>query len=217
MDQTLAKRIIEGALFVSTAPMALRRLKEIVDDLDPQAVRQMIEQLDQDYVQAQRAFRVQEVAGGYQLVTDPELAPWLKRSGARAQKDSLSKPALETLAIIAYRQPITKAEIEAIRGVDGSATLETLLEHQFVRIVGRKDSPGRPLLYGTTDEFLRHMGLKSLKDLPPVKPESREIPGFTEQARPLAPSAQTESAPPPAEPVQSGLESAEPSQEPTAA
>ena len=125
--------------------------------------------------------QVRRAGGGRKSVseTDPELAPWMKRLLQLPREETLSKPALETLAIIAYRQPLTKAEIEAIRGVDGTATLDTLLERQFVRVLGRKDTPGRPLLYGTTDEFLRHFGLKSVEDLPPMPQGSAEIPGLT--------------------------------------
>ena len=104
-----------------------------------------------------------------------------------AASDTLRKPALETLAIVAYRQPITKAEIEVIRGVDGGATLDTLLDRQLVRVVGRKETPGRPLLYGTTTEFMRHFGLKDLGELPPVTDVSK-LPSL--EARPIVPPGQ---------------------------
>lgn len=168
MDLLEAKRIIEGLLFVSGRPVSLKRLKEVLMGMEHAAVRQLIGQLDEEYVQSRRAFRVQEVAGGYQLVTDPGLAPWMKRALEFPREDALSKAALETLAIVAYRQPITKAEIEIIRGVDVAGTLERLVERQFVRVVGRKETPGRPILYGTTTEFLRHFGLKDLNGLPPM-------------------------------------------------
>jgi len=170
MDLVHAKRVIEGLLFVLGQPVPLKRIKGVLEEgLDPQHLRGLIEQLNAEYVQTQRALRIQEVAGGYQLVTDPQLAPWMKR-GFEAPRDVLSKPALETAAIIAYRQPLTKADIETLRGVDVTGTLETLLERRLVRVVGRKDTPGRPLLYGTTNEFLRRFGLKSLDDLPPLIP-----------------------------------------------
>jgi segregation and condensation protein B len=178
MEQAQAKRILEGLLFVSGQPVTLKRLTEVLGDVDADAVRQLVTELHADYQQLQRAFRIQEVAGGYQLVTDPALAPWMKRLLQLPREDTLSKPALETLAIIAYRQPLTKAEVETIRGVDGTATLDTLLERQFVRVLGRKDTPGRPLLYGTTEQFLRHFGLNSLDALPPMAQGSTEIPGL---------------------------------------
>ena len=179
MESAHAKRILEGLLFVSGQSVTLKRLKEVLAEQDDESLRQLIGELQTEYQQSRRAFRIQEVAGGYQLVTDPELSPWVKRLLQLPREDTVSKPALETLAIIAYRQPLTKAEIEAIRGVDGTATLDTLLERQVVRVLGRKDTPGRPLLYGTTDEFLRHFGLKSVEDLPPMPQGSTEIPGLT--------------------------------------
>ena len=181
MDLLQAKRIIEGLLFVSGQPVSLKRIKEVLGDgdpavggagLEPKTLRQLITQLNDEYLKTQRAFRIQEVADGFQLVTDPELAPWMRRVLALPREGTLSKAALETLAIVAYKQPITKAEVEFIRGVDVTATLDTLLEWQFVRVVGRKDTPGRPLLYGTTTEFLRHLGLKRLEELPPMTKES---------------------------------------------
>ncbi len=173
MDLLQAKRIIEALLFVSDQPVSVRRFKEALGEGDPQMFRALLQQLNDEYLQGQRAFRIQEVAGGYQLVTDPQLAAWIKRALELPRESALSKAALETLAIIAYRQPLTKAEIEAIRGVDVTATLETLMERQFVRITGRKETPGRPLVYGTTAEFLQHIGLKSLDELPPMAPEAR--------------------------------------------
>jgi len=170
MDQTQAKRIIEALLFVSSQPFAFKRLADVLPDLSAAQIREAIHQLNEEYVSSARAFQVQEVAGGYHLVTDKALAGWVKRALQTAKPDSVSTAALETLAIIAYRQPMTKAEVEAIRGVDITASLDTLVERKFVRVAGRKDSPGRPFLYGTTPEFLRHFGLKSLEALPPMAP-----------------------------------------------
>jgi len=172
MDEQEAKRILEGVLFVSGQPVSLKRLKEIAGELEPKTVRALIDQLNQEYAQGQRAFRVQEVADGFQLVTEASLAPWIKRALSLPKEDVVSKAAMETLAIIAYKQPVTKAEIELIRGVDVTGTLDTLLERQFVRVAGRKDTPGRPLLYGTTTEFLRHFGLKDVKELPAMTQET---------------------------------------------
>lgn len=171
MELYEAARIIEGVLFVTDHPVTLKRLREILsltgtEAPEVQAIRQWIDELNASYQQARHAVRIQEVAGGFQLVTDPQLAPWLKRALSLPREETLSKAAMETLAIIAYRQPITKAEIEVVRGVDGTATLETLVERQFVRVAGHKETPGRPILYATTAEFLQHFGLKSLEDLP---------------------------------------------------
>lgn len=168
MDETQTKRIIEALLFVTAQPLAHKRILEVLPELGGLEIREIIATLNHEYVQGERAFRIQEVAGGYQLVTDEALASFIRRALEVPKIDSVSTAALETLAIIAYRQPITKAEIEAIRGVDVTGSLDTLLERQFVRATGRKDSPGRPFLYGTTMEFLRHFRLRSLEDLPSV-------------------------------------------------
>jgi len=180
MDEGQAKRIIEALLFVSGQPFTHKRLTEILPDRSGEQIRTCIQTLNQEYAVSQRAFQIQEVAGGYQFVTQQDLAPWIKRALQSPKPDAVSIAAMETLAIIAYRQPITKADIEAIRGVDVTASLDTLLEKRFVRIAGRKESPGRPFLYGTTSEFLRHFGLKSIDALPamalPTVPEPQATP-----------------------------------------
>jgi len=168
MDEAQAKRVIEALLFVVGQPLALKHLTEVLPDLEAAAIRRLIETLNGEYAASGRAFLIQEVAGGYQIVTDQQLAPWVRRALQQPKPDAVSVASLETLAIIAYRQPITKAEIEAIRGVDVTASLETLVERRFARVAGRKESPGRPFLYGTTTEFLRHFGLKSLEALPSI-------------------------------------------------
>ena len=188
MDEAEAKRIIEALLFVLGQPLALRRLIETLPEIDAPRIRQLMQRLNAEYTASGRAFQIQEVAGGYQLVTDPQLAPWIKRALQSPRPDAVSAASLETLAIIAYRQPMTKAEIEAIRGVDVTASLDTLIERRFVRVAGRKDSPGRPFLYGTTTEFLRHFGLKSLEALPSIhlptvkEPVTHEQPSVATQA-----------------------------------
>ena len=166
MEHAEAKRVIEALLFVFGQPLAFKRLGEIIPELEAPQIRQLLQTLNAEYAASERAFHIQEVAGGYQLVTDQHLAPWVKRALQTPKPDSVSAAALETLAIIAYRQPITKGEVEAIRGVDVTASLDTLIERRFVRVAGRKETPGRPFLYGTTIEFLRHFGLKSLEALP---------------------------------------------------
>src|SRR3990167_6681506 len=147
IEQAQAKRIIEALLFVFSQPVALKRIGELLPDLELPQLRSLIQTLNTEYMTTGRAFHIQEVAGGYQLVTDQSLAPWAKRALQSPRPDSVSTAALETLAIIAYRQPITKAEIEAVRGVDVTASLDTLLERRFVHIAGRKESPGRPFFY----------------------------------------------------------------------
>lgn len=168
-EQAEGKKIIEALLFVFGQPITLKRIAELLPELDAPQLRALIQTLNSEYLSSGHAFHIQEVAGGYQLVTDEALAPWVKRALQQPKPDAVSPAALETLAIIAYRQPITKAEIEAVRGVDVAASLETLVERRFVRVAGRKDSPGRPFLYSTTTEFLRHFGLKSLEALPTLQ------------------------------------------------
>ena len=181
MDDAQGKRVIEAILFVSSQSVSLKRLAEVLPDLEPVKLRALLQTLNGEYAASGRAFGIQEVAGGYQLVTDQQLAPWIKRALQSPKPDAVSTAALETLAIIAYRQPMTKADIEAIRGVDVTASLDTLIERRFVRIAGRKDSSGRPFLYATTVEFLRHFGLKSIEalprlDLPAVKEATGDEP-----------------------------------------
>ena len=188
MEPHEAKRILEALLFVFSEPVALKRLGDILPDMEAAQLRQLVQALNEEYASGQRAFQIQEVAGGYQLVTDQALAPWVCRALQTPKPDSVSTAALETLAIIAYLQPITKSEIEMIRGVDVTASLDTLLERRFIRIAGRKESPGRPFLYGTTPEFLRHFGLKSIEALPSVnfptvkEPVAHEQPPIAAQA-----------------------------------
>lgn len=185
MDEAQAKRIIEALIFVYGEPVTLKRLHEVLQVVELSEIRQMITVLNAEYAASGRAFHIQEVAGGYQLVTDQRLSPWIRRALQSPKASAVSKATLETLAVIAYRQPITKAEIEAIRGVDVTASLDTLLEKKFVRITGRKESPGRPFLYGTTADFLRHFGLKSLEALPAL-----QLPTIAEpeaESKPLPP------------------------------
>ena len=181
MDDGQVKRIIEGILFAFGQPVPLKRIQQVLPQVEIQILRAAIQQLAEEYTAGGRAIDVQEVAGGYQLVTRQDLAPWVKKALESPKPDSVSTASLETLAVIAYRQPITKAEIEAIRGVDVTAALDTLIERQFVRVAGRKDSPGRPFLYATTGEFLRHFGLRSLEALPAM-----HTPAIPEPSEPVA-------------------------------
>ena len=189
MDQVEAKRILEALLFVFSEPVALKRLGEILPDMESAQIRRLVQALNEEYASGARAFSIQEVAGGYQLVTDQALAPWIRRALQTPKPDSVSAAALETLAIIAYRQPITKSEIEMIRGVDVTASLDTLLERRFIRVAGRKESPGRPFLYGTTAEFLRHFGLKSIEALPAMAQPSIKEPEAEVPPQPVVAAA----------------------------
>lgn len=172
MDEKTIERIIEAFLFASDKPLSLDRIKETLEDVDEETIKNAIAGLKSYYSSQNLSFTIAEVAGGYQLTTHPDYKVWVNKL-YKKPKDKLRGPSMETLAIVVYRQPITKGEIEAIRGVNVDGVLKTLMERNLIRIKGRKDSPGRPLLYATTDEFLERFGLKDLKSLPPLK-EFRE-------------------------------------------
>jgi len=167
--------IIEGILFVSPTPVSLRRFHEILDGLSLSEIRSYLEKLQSAYQERGGGLEVKEVAGGFQIYTRPELSPWIRRFTQR-KPTRLSRPSLETLAIIAYNQPISRAEIESIRGVDSQKAIRSLLEKGMVRVMGRKEMAGRPLLYGTTRRFLEHFGLKDLSSLP--SPEELAVMGL---------------------------------------
>jgi segregation and condensation protein B len=166
-DTAMLESILESLLLASGQPVPLARLVETLDGHDRKAVVSALKALTERYEREGRGLRVVHVGGGWQLRSAPEHGPWVRRLlGGRPPR--LSRPMLETLAIIAYRQPCTRAEIEAIRGVDADAVVSTLLERRLIRIQGRKEAPGRPLLYGTTRDFLEVFGLPDLAALPPL-------------------------------------------------
>lgn len=174
MERKELKQILEALIFVSDKPLGINQIKEVLGDLPEQDIRQLTEELDREYQQTSRSFAIQEVAGGFRMITRPEFAPWLKALYKSKMKERLTRPSLETLAIIAYKQPVTKPEIEAIRGVNVDGVITTLLERNLIRIAGRKDTIGRPLLYTTTNEFLQHFGLSSISDMPKL-PEVQQL------------------------------------------
>jgi segregation and condensation protein B len=157
------KDIIEALLIATDAPLAMARIMEIVNCTEDQ-VRLHIEELNREYRESNRAFEIKEIAGGYQIYTLPQFADWVGK--LKQKKEKLSKAALETLAIIAYHQPITRGEVEKARGVDSSWILESLMEKGLIKTCGRLQTPGRPIKYGTTNEFLRYFGIRDLSDLP---------------------------------------------------
>lgn len=157
---------LEAVLFVAGGPLTTRKLAQHALLADAAEARALIDQLNASYERTAAAFRIEQVSTGWQLLTRPEFAPWLERLHRRKGELKLSPPALETLAIIAYRQPITRADIEAIRGVQSIEMLKQLMDRGLVRIVGEDDSLGRPYLYGTTRQFLELFGLRGLDELP---------------------------------------------------
>lgn len=172
--------VLEALLFVSGEPLPLARLTTVIGAVSKAEVEQALNLLSQQLAQDGRGIQLVKLAGGYRLVTKPDYAPWLKRLDKAKAAQKLSRSALESLAIIAYKQPLVRAEIEEIRGVETSGVLRTLLERKLVRIVGRKEVPGRPIMYGTTKFFLEHFGLQDLTQLPPLR-EFKEL-GEAEQA-----------------------------------
>jgi segregation and condensation protein B len=159
------KKIIETLLFISEKPLTLDRVIEVIDkDLDKKSLHALLDELIAEY--QERTFHIREVAGGYQLCTRPEYGEWVKNFLKIERRTRLSRAALVTLAIIAYKQPITRVEIEEIRRVDVSGIVKGLMEKRLIKMVGRKKVPGKPIMYGTTKEFLEYFGLKELSDLP---------------------------------------------------
>jgi segregation and condensation protein B len=169
MTNDEAKRIIEALLFATNRPVAINDITAVLEDIESAVIRDMINELNSEYQAQQRSFSITEVAGGFQLVCDPYYAPWIKKLMVKEKTQRLSMPSLETLAIIAYKQPITRSEIETIRGVNIDGVIEGLLEKNLIKTGGRKEAPGRPFFYATTSEFLTHFGLRALEDLPKLK------------------------------------------------
>lgn len=179
-DLRALKGILEALLFVTAEPIPVTRFLALLGAVTKQEVEQALTSLRHDYEQEGRGLQLAEVAGGYRIMTKAEFAPWLKRLEKVKAPSKLSRSALESLAIIAYKQPIVRGEVEQIRGVETSGVIRTLLERKLVRIVGRKEEPGRPIMYGTTKAFLEHFGLRDLSQLPPLR-EFKEL-GESEQA-----------------------------------
>lgn len=172
--------VVEALLFVSGEPVSVARLASVIGTVSKAEVEVALKALQEQLAHDSRGIQLVKVAGGYRLVTKPDYAPWMKRLDKAKTAQKLSRSALESLAIIAYKQPLVRAEIEEIRGVETSGVLRTLLERKLVRIVGRKEVPGRPIMYGTTKFFLEHFGLQDLGQLPPLR-EFKEL-GEAEQA-----------------------------------
>lgn len=168
-DPERAKQVIEALLFASSKPMSISELRKVLRGLAPKQIETFVAEIKEHYEQQKRSFQIVEIAGGYEIVTRKEFAPWIFKVELQKKARQATQSALETLAILAYKQPVTRAEIEDLRGVDVSGVMTTLMERTLIKIVGRKEVPGRPFLYGTTDKFLEHFGLMSLQDLPSIE------------------------------------------------
>lgn len=197
-DEQVRRQRVEAVLLLSRSPLPTRKLSQLAGLADATEARTLVRKLNQVYAERGRAFRAEEVAGGYQLLTHPRLAPWLRRLGHIPETIQLTPPAMETLAIVAYRQPVLRADIEAIRGVACGEILRQLMERDLVRISGRSEELGRPYLYSTTKRFLQTFGLRGADALPAVdiseitdwsdapaasdsKPDQHPVPGAPEE------------------------------------
>ena len=179
-------RIVEAILFASDAPLAPGEIARADESLDEDRVEAALAALKAEYDDAGHAFELREVADGVQLMTRPEFAPYLERFDTVPRSSRLSGPALEALAIVAYRQPISRIEVEYIRGVNSTGVIRTLLERELIEGVGRGEGVGRPVLYGTTSRFMEHFGFPSMEHLP--RPE--ELPVILRDRAPLEPESE---------------------------
>jgi segregation and condensation protein B len=165
--------VLEALLFLSGELLSISAIKDVIELPEPE-IKRLMEELMAEYKNRNAGVLIVEIANGYQMVTNPEYAEWVKKFRNIHISSKLSVPALETLAIMAYKQPIIRAEIEQLRGVNSDSAIRTLLERRLIKIMGRKEVPGRPFLYGTTREFLQYFGLKDLTELPTLKDLIRE-------------------------------------------
>jgi len=173
MEDRGNKAELEVLLFLSGEPISLPSIKDVTE-LPESEIKRLMDELIAQYKERNTGLLIVEIANGYQMVTNPEYAEWVRKFKNIHMSSRLSLPALETLAIIAYKQPIIRAEIEQLRGVNSDSAIRTLLERRLIKVMGRKEAPGRPFLYGTTKEFLHYFGLKDLTELPTLKDFVRE-------------------------------------------
>jgi segregation and condensation protein B len=173
------KDVIEALLISTDAPLTLHRIAEVVQ-IPEEEIKKCIDELNNEYRAAERSFEIKEIAGGFQIYTLPRYADWV--GALHERKSRLSRAALETLAVIAYHQPITRAEIEKVRGVDSTWVLDTLLQKGLIKTCGRLAVPGRPIRYGTSKEFLRYFGINDISDLPREEDFGKEVDSYLERA-----------------------------------
>jgi segregation and condensation protein B len=179
------KRELEALLFATDSPLTMARIKKILPGVENKEIREALTELEQEYGEQDHAFTVVEFGGGWQIATRPEFAPTVEKMLKGRRFTRLSKAGLEVLAIIAYRQPITRLEVDEIRGVNSSGSISTLTERNLITVVGRSATVGNPLLYGTTREFLNHLGLKGLGQLPDL-PQLESVVEDREQLKEFA-------------------------------
>ena len=158
--------VVEALLFAAEQPVSLEQLRSLVPGSDTAMLREAVSRLKQEYETGGRGVRVDEAAGGYRMTTAPELSGFVRRLYRQRRSDKLSRPAMETLAIIAYKQPVTRQEVQSLRSVNIDGVMKNLLEKNLIRISGKKDAPGRPFVFGTTRQFLEYFGLNSIEEMP---------------------------------------------------
>ena len=169
MDNDKIKNIIEALLISAEEALTIEQIQQVLESVTPAIIKEQIDRLKKDYLDTNRSFKINEIAGGYQIATREEFAPYLRKLYNVKHVERLSRPSLETLAIIAYKQPVTRLDIESIRGVNVDGVLRSLSEKNLIKIKGRKEVVGRPYIYGTSRLFLEYFGLNSLEDLPDIE------------------------------------------------
>jgi len=194
-NQNNYHQIIEALLFASDSALSSDKIQAVLSakggsasggkDITTDEIEKVINALNEKYQMGEHSFAIKKIAGGYQMYTLPDFAPWIRALVSHNRREKLSQQSLEVLAIVAYKQPIVKSDIDRLRGVNSEGPIFTLLDRKLITIVGRKPSPGRPLLYGTTQEFLTHFGLKDMDDLPRIEElevllKKKEQAGLTE-------------------------------------
>ncbi|MBI4431793.1 MAG: SMC-Scp complex subunit ScpB [Candidatus Omnitrophica bacterium] len=192
VDNETAKRVIEALLFASGKPVSIPEMRKVLKGSRAEEIHKIVLELAAEYERDQRSFRIQHIAGGWEVSTESKYAPWILKLEQQKRVKQATISALETLAIIAYKQPLSRVEIEDLRGVDCSAVLTTLLERGLVKIAGRKEIPGRPFLYGTTDKFLEHFGLSAIDQLPNIENIKQLVEGFISKETLLKPDRPVE-------------------------
>jgi segregation and condensation protein B len=168
-NQNNYQEIIEALLFASDSALSPDKIQAVLKEITPDQIEEIVNSLNEKYRADGHSFAIKKIARGYQMYTLPEFAPWIKALFSHNRREKLSQQSLEVLAIVAYKQPIVKSDVDRLRGVNSEGPIFTLLDRKLITIVGRKPAPGRPLLYGTTQEFLTHFGLKDLDDLPRIE------------------------------------------------
>ena len=174
MSPTEIKSILEAILFAANEPISIKQFTQVLGDASTHDIREQLIALEDDYQTANRSFQLIEIANGFQVCSRPEYRDWIEKFYTRQVRVRLSPPALETLAIVAYKQPVTRTEVEEIRGVNSDSVVNSLIQKGLIRIAGRKPGQGRSLLFATTDRFLEQFGLKNLSELPSIE-EIEEI------------------------------------------